>query len=305
MPKPTCARGFQRHKATGTDCSTDRPVIGVLAQDVRSPQPNRTEYIAASYVKFLEAAGARVAPIRVNQRPEDYKKLFSSINGILFPGGSANLTSSGYAAAAKIFYDLAVEAADGGDYFPVWGTCLGFQMLTLLTSGKRLLSPTDTAAVSLPLDFTDAANHSRLFRGFPADLMGDLAGEPLTENSHQWSVTVSTHEADEALSKFYRVLSTNTVQGVEFVSTMEAFHYPIYASIWHPEKNAFEWNRPHVAHSPAAVRTTFYTAQFFVGEARKSGHRFESEEEERKALIYNYEASADGPKGVLVQRYYF
>lgn len=36
---------------------------GILAQGVRTPKPNQTMYIAASYVKFLESAGARVVPI--------------------------------------------------------------------------------------------------------------------------------------------------------------------------------------------------------------------------------------------------
>lgn len=36
---------------------------GVLAQDEFNPQPHRNSYIAASYVKFLESAGARVVPL--------------------------------------------------------------------------------------------------------------------------------------------------------------------------------------------------------------------------------------------------
>ena len=63
----------------GTDCyfkredplfisrpeKTDRPVIGILSQQY---QDNSLEvYIAASYVKFLESAGARVVPILTNQ----------------------------------------------------------------------------------------------------------------------------------------------------------------------------------------------------------------------------------------------
>lgn len=38
-------------------------LLGVLAQEVTSPKPDQTAYIAASYVKFLEAAGARVVPV--------------------------------------------------------------------------------------------------------------------------------------------------------------------------------------------------------------------------------------------------
>lgn len=47
----------------------DRPIIGVLAQEQsfylhgKFPEENYTSYIAASYVKSVEAAGARVVPI--------------------------------------------------------------------------------------------------------------------------------------------------------------------------------------------------------------------------------------------------
>lgn len=47
----------------------DRPIIGVLAQEqsyylhTKYPDENYTSYIAASYVKDVEAAGARVVPI--------------------------------------------------------------------------------------------------------------------------------------------------------------------------------------------------------------------------------------------------
>ncbi|XP_076617072.1 gamma-glutamyl hydrolase-like [Chaetodon auriga] len=283
----------------------DKPIIGVLAQEPSSPKPNQTSLIAASYVKFLESAGARVVPVMINQTPEQYKTLFDSINGILFPGGSASIYSSGYQRAAKIFYELALEANSRGDYFPVWGTCLGFEQLAYLTSGKSILSRTNTSGVSLPLHFTEEAKDSRLFKGFPAELMEDLASQPLTENSHKWSLAVSTYNANENLRSFYKVLSTNTDGNIEFVSTMEAYDYPIYGTQWHPEKNAFEWTRPYIPHSPSAVKTTFYMADFIVSEARKNSHKFESDADENKALIYNYSPVYTGPNSVFEQIYYF
>ncbi|XP_035474755.1 gamma-glutamyl hydrolase isoform X1 [Scophthalmus maximus] len=283
----------------------DRPIVGVLAQEVYLPQRNETSYIAASYVKFLEAAGARVVPVTINQTLEEYKTLFNSINGILYPGGGVSIISSGYQRAAKIFYELAIEANQRGDYFPVWGTCLGFELLSYLTSGKTLLTSTKTSGVSLPLNFTDESKDSRMFKGFPAELMKDLATEPLTENSHKWSLALLTYDTNEELKKFYKVLSTNTDGNIEFVSTMEAYDFPIYATQWHPEKNAFEWGRPYIPHTPSAVKTTFYMAEFFVSEARKNFHRFESEQDESKALIYNHNAVYTGQQSAFEQIYFF
>ncbi|TSL34540.1 Gamma-glutamyl hydrolase [Bagarius yarrelli] len=260
----------------------------IIAQEVYNPSPGKNSYIAASYVKYLESAGARVVPVI-----------------ILFPGGGASIFSSGYAKAAGVFYRLALEANSEGDYFPVWGTCLGFEQLTLLTSGKSLLSHTNTSGVALPLNFTKEMKDSRMFKDFPEDLMTSLANEPLTENSHQWSVTTPDFTANQQLKEFYRILSTNLDGQTEFVSTVEAYNIPIYGTQWHPEKNAFEWSHAYIPHSSAAIKTTFYMAQFFVNEARKSLHKFSSQEEEQNALIYNYQPTYTGAKSSFEQMYFF
>lgn len=288
--------------------TNDKPVIGVLAQEARSPLPNQTAYIAASYVKFLESAGARVVPVMIDQTLEEYRTLFNSINGILLPGGAVSLVSSGYARAAKIFYDLAIEAKQKGDYFPVWGTCLGFEQLAYLTVdnlNKTVLTRTNTTAVSLPLNFTQDAKGSRMFKDFPVELMEALATEPLTDNSHTWSVTTETYNTLEELKKFYKVISTNSDGKIEFISTMEAYDYPIYAVQWHPEKNAYEWTKPYYVHSSTAVKVSFYLADFFVSEARKNFNTFQSKEEEKNMLIYNYSPVYTGRTGTFEQIYYF
>ncbi|XP_036452336.1 gamma-glutamyl hydrolase [Colossoma macropomum] len=283
----------------------DSPVIGVLAQEVSARTPGKNAYIAASYVKYLESAGARVVPVMIKKSEEEYIQLFKSINGILFPGGGASIVSSGYAKAAGIFYRLALEANLKGDYFPVWGTCLGFELLTLLTSEKLLLSHTNTTGVALPLNFTKESKDSRMFKDFPDDLMTSLTKEPLTENSHRWSITTESFNGSKKLKKFYRILSTNTDGQKEFVSTMEAYDFPIYGTQWHPEKNAFEWTHPYIPHTPSAIKTTFYMAYFFVNEAKKSLHRFASQKEEQKALIYNYSPTYTGNRSSFEQVYYF
>ncbi|KPP72969.1 gamma-glutamyl hydrolase-like, partial [Scleropages formosus] len=222
-----------------SDHRNDEPIVGVLAQELSSSRHSGSSYIAASYVKYLEMAGARVVPVK-----------------LLIPGGGANLISSGYAKAAKIFYELAVKANSQGDYFPIWGTCLGFEELSYLTSKKFLLSKTNTTGLALPLIFTNGSRESRMFKGFPEDVLRSLASEPITENSHEWSLTLE--------------------------------EFPFYGTQWHPEKNAYEWTKPYIPQSPSAIKMMFFMADFFVNEARKSFHRFSSEKEKAESLIYNY-----------------
>ncbi|XP_069387608.1 gamma-glutamyl hydrolase-like isoform X2 [Paralichthys olivaceus] len=264
-----------------------RPIIGVLAQEACKEQRTTagSSYIAASYVKFLESAGARVVPVRVNLTEEEYTEIFNSINGLVLPGGEAN---------------------DASDYFPIWGSCLGFQQLTFLTAKENLLTPTDTQAVALPLNLTQKAYSSRLFQSFPEDVLRSLAEESLAPHFHKFGLSTKNYSENARLKKFYKVLSTNHDGKTEFISTMEAYRYPFYALQWHPEKTQFEWiDKPGMIHSSSAIRAAFYSASFFVSEARKSNHRFPSLEEEERALIYNFCPRFMGSSNIFIQNYYF
>ncbi|XP_065122331.2 gamma-glutamyl hydrolase-like isoform X2 [Paramisgurnus dabryanus] len=285
-----------------------RPIIGILAQEnwEGDPQAQGSSYIQASYVKHLESAGARVVPIHINQTKEEYVKLFYSINGFLLPGGNADMEKSQFARTAKIFYDLAIKANDASDYFPIWGTCQGLQQLTILTSNKNLLTPTDTKAVTLPLIFSPGSQNSRMFKRFPKDLLQSLAEENITSNFHSWGLSLQNYSSNAKLKRFYRVLTTNTDGKTEFISTMEAYRYPFYAVQWHPEKSPFEWiEKAGMIHTLSAIKTAFYTAHFFVSEAMKNHHRFLSQIQEEKALINNYQPVFNGLNSIFMQNYYF
>ena len=92
-----------------------------------------------------------------------------------------------------------------------------------------------------------------------------------------------------SLANFYKILSTNKdLQGVEFVSTIEANNYPIYGTQWHPEKNAYEWGmdsdgipKEGINHSPQAIAVEQYMANFYVQQARHNFHKFDSPEDEK------------------------
>jgi glutamine amidotransferase PdxT len=73
------------------------------------------------------------------QLPQAQVALFNGINGLLLPGGgvySIGNSSSPFLSAARFLYNLAMDANANGDYFPVWGTCMGFEMLVMLTANS-------------------------------------------------------------------------------------------------------------------------------------------------------------------------
>ncbi|XP_056426895.1 gamma-glutamyl hydrolase-like [Hyla sarda] len=287
----------------------DRPIIGIITQEVSDEvflQYGKT-YIADSYVKFLESAGSRVVPIRLNLSEDEYVHLFNSINGVLLPGGAVNLLNSSFYGTAEIFYKLAIEASFSGIYFPIWGTCMGFQILTALTSGKDLLCNTAANNISLPLILTDDVSSSKMFRHAPLELLHAVAKENITANFHHFGITPETFHANEKLSAFYHILSTNYDRhGMEFVSTMEARDYPIYGVQWHPEVNRFQWRSDSAyPHSIHAVWISQYMANFFVNEARKNTNYFLNPKEEESALIYTWPLTYTANISGYEQVYFF
>ncbi|PNX98034.1 gamma-glutamyl hydrolase-like protein, partial [Trifolium pratense] len=71
-----------------------QPVIGILSHpgdgaSGRHSNATGASFIHASYVKFVEAAGARVVPLIYNEPSEMLLKKLELVNGVLFTGGSA------------------------------------------------------------------------------------------------------------------------------------------------------------------------------------------------------------------------
>lgn len=96
-----------------------RPLIGVLSQG-GDPAPDGYSYIAASYIKFIEAAGARAVPILHDMDKAEVTRRFNAVNGILIPGGAQPLyKGQPFFDTASLLFDLTIKANDAGDYFPV------------------------------------------------------------------------------------------------------------------------------------------------------------------------------------------
>lgn len=290
----------------------DEPVIGVLAQEMSYSLAAKYEedyesYIAASYVKFVEGAGARVVPIWINKPREYYDDILPKLNGVLLPGGATWFNqSNGYADAGRHIYDVAEEINVQGGFFPVWGTCLGFELLTYLAAnGDEHRAHCSSNNQGLPLDFKPDFRKSRMFAETPDEIIEILASEPVTPNFHQYCVTEKNFST-YGLDREWRVMSTNQDwNGLEFISTIEHKVLPFYGIQFHPEKNIYEWVRnKNISHTPNAIKAAQYFADFFVNEARKSGQSFQSEAEIDRHVIYNFPVAFTGLKKSAFEQCY-
>ncbi|XP_055914172.1 gamma-glutamyl hydrolase A-like isoform X2 [Eupeodes corollae] len=291
------------------------PIVGVLTQEVsfktqiKYPCRNLTSYIAASYVKFVEGAGARAVPIWIGQSPEYYKDIVTKVNGILFPGGATSLNkSNGYAEAGFHLFQAAKELNEQGIYFPIWATCLGFELLTYIEANKKEhRSSCSSQKQPLPLEFKEGYNKSRLFGNAPDDVISILKKHNVTANFHQYCITEKTFE-EYGFDKDWDILSVNhDWNNFKFISTIEHKRYPFYGVQYHPEKNLYEFieNRG-IPHSAQSIRAAQYFADFFINETRQNMNKFSDSKEEENSLIYNYTPEFTGRAGSsFVQQYLF
>lgn len=167
------SQGFGLERKHHQEAGTSKPIIGILAQRCHDC-PGRS-YIAAGFVKWIEAAGARAVPIRYYSSDQELYRLFKSVNGLIFPGGLTDLYHDNpYVIAARKLWNWAKEVNEQGNVFPIYGTCLGFQLLHLLESNASftdLLVDTDSVAQPSTIQLTDDAKGSKLLGTMDADLL--------------------------------------------------------------------------------------------------------------------------------------
>lgn len=84
---------------------------------------------------------------------------------ILLPGGSSGFTAKyGYADVGYKIYKIAKEMNEGGNYFPIWGTCLGFELLTYVDADRKAHRVRcESESQSLPLEFLKGNYHFDFF----------------------------------------------------------------------------------------------------------------------------------------------
>lgn len=119
----------------------------------------------ASYINYLESAGARTVPLLFDGDLDTELAKIDHLNGVFFCGGGAE---GPYDDFGKAVFEKAKQMNDNGLYLPVWGTCLGFQNLGMFVSDDedsllvRFDSDDDTYNITYLVDPKDTKMFSSL-----------------------------------------------------------------------------------------------------------------------------------------------
>ena len=224
-----------------------RPIIGILTLPNDVDTSLGHSYFPASYVKFIEGAGGRAVPIPYDQPLATTQALLKSLNGALFTGGSASFYNKNgsltvFSKTANAVFQESVAAAAAGEVWPLWGTCLGHELISFLASNYSetvLTSGWDSENITLPIAWEAAAASSRLYGDVP-EVRDIFASRAVALNAHQQGVSPASFAAAPALAGRFTVLGTSKDRaGKTFVAAMEGkAPLNIYTTQYHSEKIA-------------------------------------------------------------------
>jgi gamma-glutamyl hydrolase len=265
---------FLLHSLSITE-SHNAPIIGILSEPIINQKNNETEFmIAASYVKWLEMSGARSVAIPFDANVEQINMIFSSIDGLLFPGGAGKILPD----SARYLWKL----AKGTIGFPIWGTCLGFEYLIMLASEDDFIleGGFDAENISLPLTLYNRSKNNKPSELYRKMNMTTIQSHNVSMNNHLFGITPSKFASNINLMSIFRITSTSQDRnGRWFVSTIEpqnSSRFPYFGVQYHPEKNTFEYATypgtdipfEDIPHETEALELSRHLGLFFVQQVR-------------------------------------
>lgn len=257
-------------------CASEVPVVGVYPSD-------RTDGNLQAYMKWLEESGARTQVLTKEEvSASQVEKIFQSINALLLPGmmltkpNNTVVQNQRPDGPPKLVLDLVERAIKAneqeGDYFPIWGTCKGFEwLLTAIGGDKVLQHGFDSVDFPQHLDFT-RKSPGRMFGEANSSLIDWLSQEAITYNDHTLGISLNKERLTPKLDAVFDIIaSSKDRKNNTFVAAIEGRKLPFYGTQFHPEHIQFIAGG-HIPKTPEAVASAVMLSKFYISEAKKNKH---------------------------------
>jgi anthranilate/para-aminobenzoate synthase component II len=182
---------------------------------------------------------------------------FDYIHGLfLHPGIAGKSPSAQQSALANTFLTM---AAASKDYFPVWGTCQGFEQMISFISGITQLDLFDSKDYYKQVHgdvLTTGVKDSRILNWAPPQFLHQTY---IPYFNHTEGISVRRFNQTKLKTTFRILTKAHDRAGHEYVAFIEGFTLPWYGCQFHPE-----------LHRP--LSDTRWMVDFLLSEAKKSSH---------------------------------
>ena len=254
-------------------------------------------FVDSYYVRWIEAAGARVVVIPWDLTPERLQWYATRVNAVLFPGGGLedDATMQAYFRNVILWHDTSIDMSSRGQTLVLWGTCQGFQVIC--AAAARNLSVIEENIVHglyplmLSLNLTQASASSRMLNPSTTspEILKALTNHASTLNWHHDAVRLPSWQAHPSMSELIATSTNCDPSGVEFVSAIEHKTAPIFASQFHPERPPYEFSNSLIGHSAHVMIVSQFFANFLAAQARMSKNAFDGGDSEVEShSVHNY-----------------
>ena len=209
--------------------------VGILTIPHSKKIKHGTSHVMKAYVDWCIDRGAHVLLIPYDTT--EHEAYMSMIHGLLIPGGETGyvLKNKAFIHSVTRFVELSLQP---NIYFPIWGTCLGYEMLLTVIGG--VMSFKRYVANGLyPIQITPDGKKSRMFHSFSSQYLHFLEHKKSTLQHHDYGMSVTDFMDNLHLTRFYHILATSIDEkGKEYIAAIEGKYYPIYGVAWHPERQS-------------------------------------------------------------------
>lgn len=228
--------------------------VGIITMPHEKQVKYGTSHIMKSYVDWFESRGVRVIPIPYDTT--QHELYFNNVNGILIPGGETDFVMKNkiFMKTCRIFLELALKS---NTYFPIWGTCLGYEIILSIIGDFKTFKKSPSYG-KYHLKFTYNGSKSKLMNYLPKGYINYLQKTKTAVNNKEYGISPTDFLKNDYLRKFFYILATTVDDnGEDCVAIVEAKRHPIYGIQWHPERS----------------QNTEKFADFFINELIKNRNR--------------------------------
>jgi gamma-glutamyl hydrolase len=187
-----------------------------------------------NYVVWIEHfSKSKVIPYNVSYA--SLMKTLPTLTGMIFIGGGieqksyTNVQRNTYIKTLFDAYTWIKHCNDHGRYFPLWGSCLGFEMMLAFENHVPLRSMFHSMAshvqnINSTITFTNVRN-SRLKNWFPLKLRKQMELQLCAVHHHQFGFDIQRQK---------KIIIVSIER--DYVNMVEFCDYPFYGVQFHPER---------------------------------------------------------------------
>jgi gamma-glutamyl hydrolase len=235
-------------------------MIGIVSCPPIINSTCKNSYVYTSYIDWISMSGEQSIIIPYTISESDLRILLNRIQGVVFTGGAIQNkkmhSSKQYNQLINtlfFIYKHAIQENNKGNYYPIFGTCLGHEILLMFATHKENLKESIHSHPKHGTFPFHVDTSSRLGKWFTPSMRAKMKKTPCVTHSHQYGNDITPIPHVRIVS----ILDT-------FIGSIEFEEYPFYGVQFHPERPSTNF----------AVDVSLQFSLFFTHECSKNKNKW-------------------------------